>query len=141
MPERDDPIFLVGFMGAGKSVSGALLARRLGWDFIDLDRLVIDREQRSIAEMFALDGEVGFRQAELRALDTLAVWIDVPLSTSVERCASLPVRPLLRDRAQIESLYRARLPAYRRAPYRVEAVDATSEEIAGRIFALLCSAG
>jgi shikimate kinase len=170
MPERDDPIFLVGFMGAGKSVSGALLARRLGWDFIDLDRLVIDREQRSIAEMFALDGEVGFRQAELRALDTLqgrrrlvvacgggtyshpegsaridamgrAVWIDVPLSTSVERCTSGPVRPLLRDRAQIESLYRARLPAYRRAPYRVEAVDATSEEIAGRIFALLCSAG
>jgi shikimate kinase len=170
MPERDDPIFLVGFMGAGKSVSGALLARRLGWDFIDLDRLVIDRERRSIADVFALDGEVGFRQAELRALDTLqgrrrlvvacgggtyshpegsaridamgrAVWIDVPLSTSVERCASLPVRPLLRDRAQIESLYRARLPAYRRAPYRVEAVDATPEEIAGRIFALLCSAG
>lgn len=170
MPEPDAPIFLIGFMGAGKSVSGAALARRLGWGFIDLDRLVTERERRSIAEMFTLDGEAGFRQAELRALDTLqgrrrlvvacgggtyahpegsaridamgrAVWIDVPLKVSLERCASGPARPLLRDRAEIESLYQARLPAYRGAPYRVEALDATPEEIAGRIVMLLWSAG
>ena len=169
MPERDGPIFLVGFMGAGKSVTGEVLALRLGWDFIDLDQLVVETERRSIAEVFAQDGEEGFRLAELRALDALqgrrrlvvacgggtyalpegrrridvmgrAVWIDVPLRLSVERCISGPVRPLLQNDAQVESLYRARLPAYRRAPYRIEAANATPEEIAGRVIALLCSA-
>jgi len=170
MAGRDDPIFLIGFMGAGKSVVGAVLARRLGWEFVDLDRLVTEREKRSIAEIFARDGEHGFRQAELRSLDFLqgrrrlviacgggtyaqpqgraridgmgrAVWIDLPLTAAIERCASGPERPLLRDRAQIESLYRARLPAYRGAPFRIEAVNATPEEVAGRIMMLLGAAG
>ena len=69
MAGRDDPIFLIGFMGAGKSVVGAVLAKRLRWAFVDLDRLVMEREKRSISEIFARDGEQGFRLAELRALD------------------------------------------------------------------------
>jgi len=166
MAGRDDPIFLIGFMGAGKSVAGAVLARRLGWAFVDLDRLVMEREKRSIAEIFARDGEQGFRLAELRALDFLsgrrrlviacgggtyaqpqgrgridamgrAVWLDLPLAAAIERCASGPERPLLRDQARIESLYHSRLPAYRQAPFRVEAVNATPEEVAGRIMTLL----
>jgi shikimate kinase len=58
-------------MGAGKSGVGKALAQRLGWRFIDLDDLVESREARSIADIFALSGEPGFRYAEAQALKEL----------------------------------------------------------------------
>ena len=64
-------VFLVGFMGAGKSRVGRALARRLGGRFVDLDRRVEAREGRSIAQIFRESGEAAFRQtetAELRGL-------------------------------------------------------------------------
>src|SRR5579863_3039320 len=64
-------VSLVGFMGAGKSGVGKSLAQRLGWRFIDLDDLIESREARSIADIFALSGEAGFRQAEKNALKEL----------------------------------------------------------------------
>jgi shikimate kinase len=51
-------------MGAGKTTVGALLAQRLGWDFIDSDNLVEARAAMTIAELFARDGEQGFRDLE-----------------------------------------------------------------------------
>jgi shikimate kinase len=64
-------VSLVGFMGAGKSGVGRSLAQRLGWRFIDLDDLVENREARSIADIFAVSGETGFRYAEAQALKEL----------------------------------------------------------------------
>ena len=64
-------VSLVGFMGAGKSGVGKSLAQRLGWRFIDLDDLVESREARSVADIFALSGESGFRYAESQALKEL----------------------------------------------------------------------
>jgi shikimate kinase len=61
-------IYLVGFMGAGKSSVGRELAVRLGWEFVDLDDRVIAREGRTIADIFRDDGEAAFRQMESRAL-------------------------------------------------------------------------
>jgi len=61
-------VFLVGFMGSGKSTVGQELARRHRWDFVDLDALIKTREQASIPEIFARAGEAGFRAAETSAL-------------------------------------------------------------------------
>lgn len=67
----DVVIFLTGFMGSGKSTVGRELARRLGRTFIDLDRLIEEREGRSISRIFVQTGEQTFREAERRALSAL----------------------------------------------------------------------
>jgi shikimate kinase len=64
-------VFLVGFMGAGKSRTGRALARRLGWRFVDLDRRVEARAGRSIPRIFRESGEAAFRQTETAELQQL----------------------------------------------------------------------
>lgn len=61
-------LFLVGFMGAGKTTAGRELARRLGWRFLDLDERIVAEAGRSVAEIFSKEGEAGFRRRESRAL-------------------------------------------------------------------------
>jgi len=61
-------VFLVGFMGSGKSSVGKELARRLNWDFVDLDSRIESREGHTIPELFRDRGEQGFRLAETNAL-------------------------------------------------------------------------
>lgn len=61
-------IFLIGFMGSGKTTLGRLLAKRLGSPFIDLDDEVEQRSGRSVAQIFAALGEPAFRRLELEAL-------------------------------------------------------------------------
>jgi shikimate kinase len=61
-------VFLVGFMGSGKSAVGQELARRLGWAFLDLDAIIESRAGRSIPTIFRQDGEPAFRAAETAAL-------------------------------------------------------------------------
>ena len=57
-------IALIGFMGSGKSTVGKRLARRLGREFVELDRLIEERAGKSIAEIFRERGEGGFRELE-----------------------------------------------------------------------------
>lgn len=61
-------IFLVGFMGSGKSYLGRRLAAQRGLPFYDLDQVVEARAQKSVSEIFAAVGELGFRQMEREAL-------------------------------------------------------------------------
>lgn len=61
-------VFLVGFMGAGKTSVGRALSRSMAWDFEDLDDHVTASERRSIEEIFRDSGEAAFRRAELKAL-------------------------------------------------------------------------
>src|SRR5271167_3388526 len=61
-------VFLVGFMGAGKSSVGRALGQRLNWLFEDLDDRIQQRERRTVAEIFRDSGETAFRQAEHAAL-------------------------------------------------------------------------
>jgi shikimate kinase len=66
-------VCLTGFMGAGKSTVGAIVAERLGLRFIDLDREIEAREHAQVPEIFSARGEDGFRVAESEALaDVLA---------------------------------------------------------------------
>ena len=61
-------IFLIGFMAAGKTTLGRLLADKLEWKFIDLDERIESQEDRSIPEIFETYGEDFFRILEAEAL-------------------------------------------------------------------------
>ena len=68
-----DNVILVGFMGAGKSSVGRLLARRLGRCFVETDDMIVAREGASIPTIFATHGEEYFRAAEAEAVRLLAL--------------------------------------------------------------------
>lgn len=153
---RADKIYLVGFMGAGKSTVAGALGTRLGWRAEDVDDLIERREGMSVADIFARRGETWFRRVERAVLaaqtpvrhavvatgggtyadpanralingDGVAIWLDVSLRQVIER---LPVdgrRPLAADRAGMVRLYRDRRAAYRRAHVRLDGGAAPGE--------------
>jgi shikimate kinase len=69
MTER---IFLIGFMGTGKTTVGTQLAADLNWQLCDLDHAIVQREGRTIPEIFAADGEAYFRRVETEVLAEVA---------------------------------------------------------------------
>jgi shikimate kinase len=73
LKNNDQPpaVFLIGFMGAGKSTVGQYLARHKGWRFTDLDRLIEEHEGRTIAAIFQKSGEAVFRKLETEHLQKL----------------------------------------------------------------------
>ena len=157
-----DKIYLVGFMAAGKTTVARILAERLGWRAEDIDELIEARERRSVAEIFAKNGEPYFRSIErdiLRLLlplrhcvvatgggtfmdpenrvainmDGVSVWLDVPLEELVARLPADGRRPLAADRAQMERLFAVRQIAYANAQLRVDARGDHPEAVAERI--------
>src|SRR3954471_7938685 len=74
MPPADDdaPIFLVGFMASGKTTVGRLLAERLEWAFVDLDEVIEEAAGKTVPEIFAAEGEAGFRKRETDAVRAVA---------------------------------------------------------------------
>jgi len=64
-------IFLLGFMGSGKSTIGKILAEKLDYEFLDLDVAIEKSEKRSIEKIFQEEGEAYFRKAEANALKSL----------------------------------------------------------------------
>lgn len=69
--ERGDNIILIGFMGSGKSTVGTRLSYRLKCVFSDTDKMIEKKENRSISEIFAAEGEEYFREAETELLRKL----------------------------------------------------------------------
>lgn len=63
-------IYLVGFMGVGKSAIGKRLARHLGFQFIDSDHAIEKMQGKSIPEIFATEGETAFRKLEAAFIDS-----------------------------------------------------------------------
>ena len=74
-------IFLIGFMGCGKTTVGRLLADSLGWSFVDVDTLITESEGRTIAEIFAYGGEAAFRAVESRVLSDVVLADDTVVAT------------------------------------------------------------
>ena len=119
----DAPVFLVGFIGVGKTTVGRALAARLGWAFTDTDAMVEQSQGRTIEEIFTTFGEGRFREIEWNALRSLtgktrvvvatggglflgvaqrayvrahgiSCWLDAPLETVTARVVDASARPL-----------------------------------------------
>jgi len=73
-------IILIGYMGAGKTTIGKVLAREMGLEFYDLDNYIEDRFHQKIPEIFAEKGEAGFRDIERKMLHEVAEFENIVLS-------------------------------------------------------------
>jgi shikimate kinase len=74
-------LYLVGMMGSGKSTAGRHLAEQLGYRFLDADTSLEQVAGRSIPEIFASDGEAGFRALEAAVLNQIAAWHSLVVAT------------------------------------------------------------
>jgi shikimate kinase len=153
---RTDKLYLVGFMGAGKTTVARALAKRVGWRAEDVDERIEARERRSVASIFAQQGEPHFRQVERDVLaelipvrevvvatgggtfaepdnrammlaDAAVAWLDAPFERLVDRVPPDGRRPLAADRFQMEQLFNVRQFAYRQAHLRVDAARPVDE--------------
>ncbi|MBI2187498.1 MAG: shikimate kinase [Acidobacteria bacterium] len=147
---KADKLYLVGFMGAGKTTVAHAMGRRLGWRPEDVDSRIEAREHRTVAAIFAQEGEPYFRRVEREVLyellperhivvaagggtfvdpenralmlsDGVVAWLDVPLGSVLDRIPVDGRRPLAADRAQMEELYHHRRAAYAAAHVRIDA--------------------
>ena len=89
-------IVLVGFMGAGKTTVGRLVAERLGLPFVDTDLAVEARERRSVREVFATDGEEAFRDLEQRVVAEVLAGPVAVVSLGGGACGRAATQELLR---------------------------------------------
>jgi shikimate kinase len=74
-------IYLIGYMGSGKSTVGKGLAHALNLQFIDLDTYIEERNFKTIPEIFASEGEDGFRKAEQKALHEVSEFENIVIAT------------------------------------------------------------
>ncbi len=74
-------IFLIGYMGSGKTTVGKLLATKLGYSFVDMDAHIEEQQFKSVSKIFAERGEDEFRLLEQKCLREVAQFDDVIIST------------------------------------------------------------
>ena len=155
---RAEKVYLVGFMGAGKTTVARALARRLGWETVDVDEAIERRERLPVSDIFATRGEPYFRVVERAVLfeqigrphmvvatgggtfvdaqnrtainaDGVSVWLDVPIERLITRIPADGRRPLAADRAGFEHLYDVRRTAYMQAHVRLDAGRASVDAL------------
>lgn len=74
-------IYLIGYMGSGKSTLGRRLAEHAGLQFVDMDHYIEQRNCKTIPQIFAEEGETEFRNKERRALEEVSAFSDVVIAT------------------------------------------------------------
>jgi shikimate kinase len=74
-------IYLIGYMGSGKSTLGKKLAKYAGLQFVDMDHYLEERNYKTIPQIFAEEGEAEFRKKERKALEELSEFSDVVIAT------------------------------------------------------------
>ena len=153
---KADKLYLVGFMGAGKTSVARALGRRMGWRVEDIDHRIEAHEHQRVADIFTRHGEPYFRSLERTILQELlpqrhvivatgggtfvdpenrtamladgaVAWLDVPLERVIERVPADGRRPLASDRTQMEQLYARRGAAYSQAHVRIDASRPVAE--------------
>lgn len=135
-------IVLIGMPGSGKSTIGVILAKRLGYDFVDTDNLISDREKttlqdiidkKGVSEFLKIEGIVGeelnidntviatggsmvFSDSAMKNLlkDSKCVFIDVPLTEIKRRVKNIDTRGIAMEKDDtLDTLYEKRMPKYR----------------------------
>ena len=160
-------IVLIGFMGAGKSTVGSILAARLGYALVDTDVLIEERAGAPVARIFTDEGEPAFRDREAAVLAELSVrrgvviatgggapaqarnrgffsgdaatfYLRVSLETARKRARRDGTRPLLmQDEAALEKLFAERVRIYEGIGVPVDAEGASPYEVTEKILSLL----
>lgn len=143
-------IYLVGFMGAGKTTVGKMVAARLAWPFFDLDELIESSAGLPVKEIFATLGEPHFRRREREVLQSTrmlekavvatgggtfafdenvafirtegySVFLNPPFSLLLKRVGEKKEdRPLFKDELQARELYQQRLRFYKMADLTID---------------------
>lgn len=156
-------LWLVGMMGVGKTTVGPLVAARLGRPFLDLDEVIAAKAGKSIPEVFAAEGEAGFRRREAAALVAIAAgetvvacgggivvdpanvarlrqsgrvaWLAAPAAILAGRVKDGAGRPLAGEGGrEVGARLAAREAAYEAAAhFRVETAGRTAEEVAEEV--------
>ncbi|HVF91733.1 MAG TPA: shikimate kinase [Blastocatellia bacterium] len=153
-------------MGSGKTTVGRLLADLAGYDFLDLDDLIVTRAGKSIDAIFVEHGEDEFRRLERDAVASLrglertvvalgggtytfsvnrdrisligkTVWLDSPLDLCLSRTEGDGTRPLLRDKESLGPLFDERRNSYRLADYVFNAGSDSPDQVAFAIASML----
>jgi len=74
-------IYLIGYMGCGKSTLGRKLSTHLNLQFVDMDHYIEERNYKTIPQIFAEEGEAEFRKKERKALEELSEFHDIVIAT------------------------------------------------------------
>jgi len=157
-------IFLVGFMGSGKSTIGRLLAEKLNMKFIDIDKEIEKKEGKSIKDIFKEKGESYFRELEKKEIELfseksgyvvstggglgankdnmekmkkngIVIWLDVSLEEVLKRCGNDKNRPLLQlPFEELKKLYEERKKIYSLADIHIDVNSKTPQEILKEIY-------
>jgi shikimate kinase len=159
---KADKLYLIGFMGVGKTTVGRALARRLDWRFEDIDARIEQGDGRDVATIFRQAGEPYFRALERQALvdllptrgvviatgggtpvdpanralmtrDGAVAWLDAPFATVASRVPADGRRPLAANRTEMQRLYNERRAAYEQAHARFDVSRASVDEVVDHV--------
>lgn len=159
-------IYLIGFMGSGKSSVGKLLSEKLSMDYIDIDEFIVENTKMTIPEIFQKAGEAWFREQEAFALDCVSSGENRVIATgggivetpaNIEKLKSLDNvfflnaasdrlwsrvgkdenRPLSKNISDFVKLYQKRKPLYKEASsFTIETDRLSVDETAEKIISL-----
>ncbi|MDR0222974.1 MAG: shikimate kinase [Oscillospiraceae bacterium] len=163
--KKSKSIYLCGFMGSGKSSAGKIAAEKIGTPFLDLDSYIVEKEKRTIPEIFAESGEGYFRELEIAAISRMtdgyiialgggaminrknaamineygvSVFIDAEFETCYGRIKNDPNRPLAfkSSKKTLEKLYADRKKSYVNNAVRTVNGNTDVVSLAERIIAI-----
>ncbi len=155
---QHENIVLIGMPSVGKSTIGKILSQKTGKKFYDTDDLIIEKEGRSIPDIFATDGEAYFREVEAKVIRETSALSNAIIATGggailreenvkvlkafgkicllnrpLESLRPTGDRPLSSDKDKLKKLYEERMPIYNKAAdYTIDAtngIDSTIEAI------------
>lgn len=155
-------IILTGFMGTGKTTVGELVADTIGWHFVDMDDEIVERIGRSIPQIFADEGEAGFRRYERIICQSLAARDSQVIATGGGALVDPANRALMIQSGMViclnaapealrerlgdgsgrplapnwEALLQQRQAAYAEIPYQIETTELTPEQVAEKVVRL-----
>ena len=152
---KEEPIYLTGFMGSGKTTLSQLLGKALHLPVLDTDQLVEELEQKQIRDIFADKGEDFFRRAETKVLQSICqqavvstgggivikeenrkwmldkgivVFLDCDMERLWDRIKGDSTRPLAKSKEAVSQLYLERKPLYQQCHIQINTTELTVSE-------------